>query len=40
MFTVVTQDKVTFAEGASAHTLQGINTAGITFNNSYKFLVI
>jgi hypothetical protein len=40
VFSVVTEDKIAFAEGATAHALQGIDTAGITFNNGKKLLII
>jgi hypothetical protein len=40
MFPIVAEDKVAFAEGTSAHALQGIDTAGVAFDNGNKFLVI
>jgi hypothetical protein len=40
MFAVVTEDKIALAEGTSAYALQGINTAGIAFDNGHQFLVI
>jgi hypothetical protein len=40
MFPIVAEDKVAFAEGTAAHALQGIDTAGVAFDNGNKFLVI
>ena len=40
MFPVVTEHKVAFAEGAAAHALQGIDTAGIAFDNGKKLFII
>jgi hypothetical protein len=40
MLAVVTEDKVAFAEGAAAHALQGIDTAGIAFDNGKQLLII